>query len=141
MLRDRLRSNRRICHIDFSAFLSILVALATLFVWTDFGGSLYHHSKSLEFPKARNAVYKPESEREDALLVSIQRDGKVFFDVTQVGPDDLPPKLRDRIKQGAPKTVYLRADGRAHYKAVKEVLDEVRDAGLSKVAFMVEQRR
>jgi biopolymer transport protein ExbD len=37
------------------------------------------------------------------------------------------------------RKVYIRADGRAWYGTVKEVLDGVRAAGVEKVGFLLEQ--
>ena len=37
--------------------------------------------------------------------------------------------------------IYLRADARARYGAVKEALDGIRDAGIDRITFLVEQER
>jgi biopolymer transport protein ExbD len=140
MLRERLRSNRRICRIDFSAFVAVLVALATLLAWAMPMG-YPGHGVSVYLPKAANAVELLGAHREDALLVSILRDGSVFFDTQRVYPDELPAKLQDRVRSGAPGKVYIKADGRVHYATVKDVLDSIGSAGLSYVAFVTDRKR
>lgn len=134
MLRDRLRSNRRICRVDFSAFTCFLVALATLLLWMTPAG--FHDGTPITLPGTASAVALLDARREDALQVAILRDGKIFFDRQQIGPAELPSRLRERVRAGAPKKVYIRADARARYRTVMAVLDGIRSAGLSDVAFI-----
>jgi len=83
----------------------------------------------------------PAAERADALMVAVFRDGTVFFSTEKVRPNGLKDKIRERLKQGAERKVYIKADARVHYGAVVEVLDGVRDAGIQNVAFIVDQRK
>jgi biopolymer transport protein ExbD len=54
----------------------------------------------------------------------------------------LQQKITDRLKdRSAEKKVYIKADMRAQWGGVKEVLDEVRAAGVLRVAFLVDERR
>jgi hypothetical protein len=70
------------------------------------------------------------------------RDGKVYFGVEQVRADALPQKIADRLKDhNVERKVYIKADTRARWGAVKDVVDGVRAAGLMRVAFLVDQRR
>ena len=135
MLRDRLRSNRRICRIDFSAFAAILVALATLLAWGT--PADYHpHGPFVNLPKTANEISLWGARREDALQVVIPRDGKIFFGARQVSAEELPVMLRQGVRNGAPKKVYIRADARVRYRTVIAVLDGIRSARLSDIAFV-----
>ena len=69
------------------------------------------------------------------------RDGKVFFRIDQVDPDQLSAKIRHALQTGSEKKVYIRADARAKYGTVKETLDGIRDAGIENVAFLADQKR
>jgi len=46
-------------------------------------------------------------------------------------PEALIAKLQERVRAGAPRKVYIRADVRVHYRAVKGVLASVHSAGLT----------
>lgn len=83
----------------------------------------------------------PGALREDALLVAIQRDGSVWFGTKRIPPKDLPEALGDGLRRGAERKVYIRADARAKYGSVVEVLHSVRSAGVEHVAFVLEQRK
>ncbi len=71
------------------------------------------------------------------MIVTVARDSKVFFRNEPINPAQLPVKFRECIEQGSERRVYIRADSRARYKWVAEVLDGVRDAGIERVGFLV----
>jgi biopolymer transport protein TolR len=83
----------------------------------------------------------PRARREDALIVSILRDGTMYFGRDKTTSGDLPAQIREGMARGAEKKIYIRADGRLRYLTVREVLEAVRSAGVEKVAFLVYQRR
>jgi biopolymer transport protein TolR len=75
------------------------------------------------------------------MIVTVARDNKVFFRSELINPVQLPVKIREGIDQGSERKIYIRADARARYGWVAEVLDGVRAAGIEQVGFLVEQRR
>ena len=97
-----------------------------------------HHGLSVDVPHVDHSIPMPGARREDALMVSVTRDGKVYFGVNQIrDAADLCGKVIDRLKDHAvERKVYITADMRARWGAVKPVLDGVRDAGILRVAFM-----
>jgi biopolymer transport protein TolR len=94
----------------------------------------------VEMAKTNNPVQMPDADKEDALIVAVQRDGKVFFDAQMVGPDELTQKVKERVSSRTNKQVFVRADARAHYKAVVDVVDDVRSAGVDQLGLLTEQR-
>ncbi len=91
--------------------------------------------------KTRNPIVMSDAEKEDAVLVAVTRDGKVYLSpgVTQVIADQLPQKVRDLLTNKTNKTVYIRADARAKYEKVEEVVDNLRAAGVDSVGLLTEQ--
>jgi biopolymer transport protein TolR len=94
----------------------------------------------VEMAKTNNPVQMPDADKEDALIVAVQRDGKIFFDAQMVTPEDLTQKVKERVAQRTNKTVFVRADARAHYKAVVDVVDDVRSAGVDTLGLLTEQK-
>ena len=98
---------------------------------------------NIELPKARNPIALPDADKEDAVKVSITRDGQVFLSpgLERVNSDDLAPKVRDLLqnKTGSERTVYLRADGRAKYEKVEDVVDNLRSGGVDDLGLLTEQ--
>ncbi len=83
----------------------------------------------------------PDADKEDALIVAIMRDGKVFFGNDQIAPDQLTSKVKDRLANRTDKRVFIRADARAKYGSVVDVVDNVRAAGVDDLGLLTEQRK
>ena len=132
--------NRLICRIDVTGFLSIQVALLALF----FAPYMSSHDVLIvvQLPKAHHSVAMGRADREDALTVTVMRDGKIYLGAEVVSaPEDLWYMLRDSIHSGSEKRVYIKADRYAKFKAVSQVLDMVRSAGIQKVSFLTLEPR
>jgi biopolymer transport protein TolR len=95
---------------------------------------------SVNLARTTNSTDLGGALREDALLVAIQRDGHIWFDRDQITPENLPAAIRERVSHGAERKVYIRADRRAKYGTVLEVLSSARSAGIENVAFLVNER-
>jgi biopolymer transport protein ExbD/biopolymer transport protein TolR len=97
---------------------------------------------SVDLAKTDNPQQMPDADKEDALLVAVMRDGKTFFGTEQVKDTaDLTQKIKDRIANRVDKRVYIRADARAKYGKVVEVVDNVRAAGVDQLGLLTEQRK
>ena len=98
---------------------------------------------NIELPKARNPIALPDADKEDAVKVSITRDGQVFLSpgLERVNAEDLAPKVRDLLqnKIGSERMVYLRADGRSKYEKVEDVVDNLRSGGVDQLGLLTEQ--
>lgn len=100
------------------------------------------HSSYPDLPKVSHPVSMPGAAREDAMRVSITRDGKVYFGVEQVMPARLAGKIVDRLKDPEVEwKVYIVADARVQWGSIKPVVDSVRAAGIRRIAFLADQRR
>ena len=72
--------------------------------------------------------------RNDAILVTVRRDGTIYFGSEQTVPDHLTA-IREKLRDGSPRKAYIQADARARYRPVKEVLDGAQLAGIQDIAF------
>jgi biopolymer transport protein TolR len=143
MLNPRTKPSNLISSINVTGFLSIMIVLFLTVLFAD-RGPLYmhpHHGVGIDLPKVGHPSPLRAANREDAMTVAIMRDGKVFFRQNRLSVDQLPGKIRDGLREGAEKKVYIRADARAKYGRVKEALDGIRDAGIENVAFLADQKR
>lgn len=134
--------NKPICRIDVTGFLSIQVALLVLFM-TYYGTYDDLPTRvTVDLFKARHSINMPAADHEDALIVSVMRDGKTYFGSEAVrSADRLRQKLQDRIRTSSEKRVYIKADARAKYRAVNWVLGQIRRAGIEKVSFLTQPSR
>jgi biopolymer transport protein TolR len=96
---------------------------------------------SVDLAKTNNPVQMPDADKEDALLVAVQRDGAVFFGSEKISPDQLTNKIKDKLAARVDKRVFIRADARTKYGNVVEVVDNVRAAGVDQLGLLTEQRK
>jgi len=96
---------------------------------------------SVDLAKTNNPVQMPDADKEDALLVAVTRDGKVFFGTDQITPDQLTGMVKDRLTDRVDKRVFVKADARAKYGNVVDVVDNVRAAGVDTLGLLTEQRK
>ena len=89
---------------------------------------------------SKNAVTMEDASKEDAVIIAVTRDSKVYLGQNQIGLDALGPAVQDRVKDKTSKVVYFRADARAHYGAVEDAIDSVRTAGIEEVGLLTDQR-
>jgi biopolymer transport protein ExbD/biopolymer transport protein TolR len=82
-----------------------------------------------------------DANKEDALLVAVNRDGKLFFGNNEVSPAELTQKIKDRIANRTDRRVFVKADARSHYRFVAEAVDDIRAAGASELGLLTQQRR
>src|SRR5271165_7160790 len=81
------------------------------------------------------------ADKEDALLIAVMRDGKIFFGTDRVEPDQLTLKVKDRLTNKADKRVFIKSDARARYGNVVDVVDNVRSAGVDDVGLLTDQKK
>jgi biopolymer transport protein ExbD len=96
---------------------------------------------NVELAKTNNPIAMEDADKEDAVLIAIERDGKVYFDTEQISADALTAKVQDKIANKADKKVFIKADARARYKLVVDVVDNVRGAGVDQVGLLTEQTK
>jgi biopolymer transport protein ExbD/biopolymer transport protein TolR len=97
---------------------------------------------SVDMAPVNNPEQMPDADKEDALLVSITRDGKVYFGSDQIQDvDNLTGKVKDRLANKQDKRVYVKADMRTRFGGVVKVVDSVRAAGVDDLGLLTEQKK
>ena len=94
---------------------------------------------SVDMAKTVNTRSMKDADRDDAVYVTITRDGKVFLGSEQTRPEDLLEKVQDMIANRVDKTVYLKSDSRAKYETVVDVVNEIRSAGVDQLGLITEK--
>lgn len=89
--------------------------------------------------KTKNPIAMPDADKEDAVLVSITRNGEVYLKTDRTTPDQLPGKVKDLLTNQLSKRVYINSDARARYERVVEVVDNLRAAGVDELGLLTEQ--
>jgi biopolymer transport protein ExbD len=93
----------------------------------------------LDLAKTHNPIPMQAADKTDAVVVSVQRDGKTYLNKDQVQPDNLAPKVKDLLTNRVDKEVFLRADARAKYQVVLDVVQNLQAAGVDQLGLLTEQ--
>ena len=93
---------------------------------------------SVDKVKTKNPISMQAADKDDAILVAVTRDGKVYLGNTQTTADALPPKVKDLLTNKLDKTVYLAGDSRARYEKVVDVIDNLRAAGVDQLGLITD---
>jgi len=84
--------------------------------------------QSVDMVRTDNPRDMQDADKDDAIIVAITRDGKIYLGNTQMPKEDLTGQIKDRISTRLDKTVYVKSDARAKYGEVVAVVDELRSA-------------
>jgi biopolymer transport protein ExbD/biopolymer transport protein TolR len=95
----------------------------------------------VEMAKTDNPIAMQDADKEDAVIVAVQKDGVIFLGNMKVAPDQLTAAVKDKLERKTDKKVYVRADAHAKYGAVVDVVDNVRSAGVDQLGLLTEQRK
>ena len=125
--------------INVTPMVDVMLVLLIIFMVVT---PMLQKGVSVDMAKVNNPEQMPDADKEDALLVSITRDGKVYFGTDQVQDiDNLTTKVKDRLANKQDKRVYVKADMRARFGSVVKVVDSVRAAGVDDLGLLTDQRK
>jgi len=124
--------------INVTPMVDVMLVLLIIFMVVT---PMLQKGVSVDMAKVNNPAPMDDADKEDALLVSITRDGKVYFGTDQITIDNLTTKVKDRLANKPSKTVYVKADMRTRYGGVVQVVDGVRAAGVDDLGLLTEQRK
>lgn len=96
---------------------------------------------SVQLPATSNAVAVPSADEENALVVTVTDDGRVYLGTDLVSPADLAEKVTNEVATRAHKRLYVKADARTPYANVVKVLDAVRTSGVQQITLLTDQRQ
>jgi len=94
---------------------------------------------SVDMVKTVNPVTMQAADKSDAIIVAVTRDGKTYLGTTQMAADQIPGKVKDILSSRLDKMCYIRADSRARYEKVVDVVNNLRAAGVDQLGLLTEQ--
>jgi biopolymer transport protein ExbD/biopolymer transport protein TolR len=94
---------------------------------------------SVDMVKTVNPVSMQAADKSDAIIIAVTRDGKTYLNTTQMAADQLPGKVKDMLTNRLDKMCYVRADSRARYEKVVDVVNNLRAAGVDQLGLLTEQ--
>ena len=132
------RSGRRyrpMSEINVTPLVDVMLVLLVVFMIT---APLLTVGVPVDLPETEAAQL---TDRDEPLVVSVDAEGKVYIQETEVGLDGLAAKLRAVMGARQDTFVYVRGDRAIDYGRVMEVMGALAAAGFDKVSLMAEVPR
>ena len=113
--------------INVTPLVDVMLVLLIIFMVT---APLMMVQLPVELPKTEASAMQDQTE---PLTVSIKADGSIFVQESQVAFSQLAPRLSAMSGDNHDRPIYVRADGRASYAVVAQVMASLQSAGMSKI--------
>ena len=96
---------------------------------------------SVDMAKVNNAEDMQDADKDDAIILAVTRDGKMYLGSKPVTLDQITTAVKDQLSNRLDKTVFVRSDARAKYGEVVKAVDEVRAAGVDNLGLLTEKNQ
>jgi biopolymer transport protein ExbD len=136
VIRRLVKPTPAIAKINVTPIIDVALVLVIILLIT--APMLAVANLDIDLPEARTRALEPELR----LNITLGRDGEVAIDEDVVAPEGFGAELRARIeaREGEDVLVVLRADATVPHRAVRELLQEARNAGVQRVAVATRPR-
>ncbi len=128
----RRSSYRPVSEINVTPFVDVMLVLLIVFMVT---APLLTVGVPVDLPKVKA---KSIAESEEPLVITVNAEGAVFIQDTEVTIENLVPRLKAITENKADTRIYLRGDKDINYGRVMEVMGTVNLAGFTRVALIAE---
>ncbi len=124
-------------NINVTPMVDVMLVLLIIFMVIT---PMLQNKVQIDMAKVDNPVSMPDADKDDAIVVAITRDGGVFLGQNKTSVDELGNQVRTALADKPGKTIFIRADARAQYRAVEDAIDAVRTAGVEDVGLLTQKR-
>jgi biopolymer transport protein TolR len=126
----RRQSHGTMSEINVTPLVDVMLVLLIVFM---VAAPLMTVGVPVELPKTEA---KQMNTAVEPLTISIQTDGKLFLQETEILPAALNAKLQAIAKNGYDEQLFVRADTNVSYGAVMEIMGQLNGAGFKKIGLV-----
>ncbi len=132
----KMAAPQAVADINVTPMVDVMLVLLIIFMVIT---PMLNKGVAVDMVKTKNPIAMQAADKSDAVLVAVTRDGKVFLGSDAMPPEDLPQKVKDLLANRLDKTVFVKADSRANYGKIVDVVDNLRAAGVDNLGLLTEQ--
>lgn len=118
--------------INVTPFVDVILVLLIIFMVS---APLLTAGVPLDLPQSQAKALTADK---DPISVSINADGKIFLQETEIPLDELIPKLKAIAAAGYEERIFVRGDRTSNYGAVMKVMGAISSAGYRNIGLVTE---
>ena len=122
-----------LAEINVTPLVDVMLVLLIVFM---VAAPLMTSGVNVDLPKASAAPLAQDSE---PLTVSVNAEGKIYLQETELALTDLAPKLQAISENKLDRRIFVRGDRGITYGRIMEVMATITQGGFTKVALLAEQ--
>jgi biopolymer transport protein ExbD len=116
--------------INVTPMVDVMMVLLVIFIIT---APLFTHAVKLELPTASSA---PAPEKPESITLSINAEGKLFWNNAAVSIDELGTRFATAAQKKPQPELQLRADKSTRYEVIAQVMSAAQTNGMTKIGFV-----
>ncbi|MEJ8574081.1 protein TolR [Microbaculum marinum] len=133
--RRRGQRYRPMSEINVTPFVDVMLVLLIVFMVT---APLLTVGVPIDLPESQA---KPLEGQKEPLTISVDNEGRVFLQDTQIKIEELVPKLTAVAEQGVEERVFVRGDRTVDYGTVMRVMGRLNSAGFRRIALVTDMEQ
>ncbi|HVJ53880.1 MAG TPA: protein TolR [Aliidongia sp.] len=126
------RGYRPMAEINVTPMVDVMLVLLIVFM---VAAPLLTVGVPVDLPKSQAPAI---NENKEPLVVTVNKDGQIFIQDTQIQDDALVPKLQAITNSNPEAVIYVRGDKALNYGRIIEVMGFISSAGFTKVSLIAE---
>jgi biopolymer transport protein TolR len=133
--RRRGRHHGMISEINVTPMVDVMLVLLIIFM---VAAPMLTVGVPIDLPKTQAKALNSDTQ---PITVSINHDGKVYIQETEVPLEEIVPKLQAIAKTGYDERIYVRGDKDADYGTVMQVMARISTAGYHNLGLVTLQEQ
>jgi biopolymer transport protein ExbD len=126
------RHTQPMAEINTTPMVDVMLVLLVIFIIT---APLLTHSIKIDLPQAGSQT---NPEKPDAITLSINAEGQLFWNDTPFSETELASRLATAAQKKPQPELNLRADKKTNYQQLAMVMSAAQAAGIEKLGFVTE---
>jgi biopolymer transport protein ExbD len=118
--------------INVTPMVDVMLVLLVIFIIT---APLFTHAIKLDLPNAQSAA---APEKPETISLSINAEGRTFWNNDAIEQSDLGAKLAQAAQQDPQPELQLRADKSTRYEVIAQVMAIAQSNGVTKMGFVTD---
>jgi biopolymer transport protein ExbD len=112
--------------------IDVMLVLLVIFIIT---APFLTHAVKVDLPKASSS---PNVTKAEHIQFGIRKDGALFWNGEAVAQDSLAARFAAEAQKTPPSELHIRADRRAYYEPVAQVMSLAAKAGIVRIGFVTD---